>query len=199
MAVFGNARRFLKNLAAIGAFQGQDLIDSTLRNIGITLAAETGVHKQLVDVAQTHALAIDIVFAFARAVIPPGNHQLVRIEFERTVGIVQDQRRLRETHGTALLRAAENDVLHLLSTQRTGVLLAHDPANSVGNIRFSAAVRADDRGNIVAEGNGRLIRKGLKALNLKLLQIHLYNTPIVLSIYPTTIYVKMQARPPFLY
>ena len=53
------------------------------------------------------------------------------------------------------------------AAQRPGALLAHDPADGVGNIGFSAAVRADDRCDIAPELQHRFIWKGLEALNFQ--------------------------------
>ena len=167
VAAFGDARRLLKNLAPVGAFDGKDLINPALPNVGIALTAEAGVHQQLVDIAQARRLLVDIVFALARAVIPAGNHDLRRFDLECAVLIIQHERRLGKADGRPLLRAAENNVLHLGAAQRPGALLAHDPADGVGNIGFSAAVRADDRCDIAPELQHRFIWKGLEALNFQ--------------------------------
>ena len=134
VTVFGNARRFFKDFAAIRTFQGKNFINAALTDIGIALTAEAGIHEQLVDVAQADTLPVDVVFALAGAVIPAGDHQLVGVVAQLAVGIVEHQRRFRKAHGAALLGPAEDDVLHFLPAQRTGILLAHDPADGVGNI-----------------------------------------------------------------
>ena len=50
VAVFGDTGRFLENFAAVGRFEREDLVDAALADVGIALAAKTGVHEQLVDV-----------------------------------------------------------------------------------------------------------------------------------------------------
>ena len=104
---------------------------SPVSDVGIAVAAETGIHEQLVDVAQTHALLVNVVFALAGAVIPARDHQLVGVIMQGAVAVVQHERRLGKADGGALLRAAENDILHLLAAQRAGILLAHDPADGI--------------------------------------------------------------------
>ena len=79
MAVFRNTGRFFKNLAPVGALKRYDLVNFTLTDVGISLSAETGIHKQLVDILQAGALAVDIVFAFTAAVIPARNGDFRRI------------------------------------------------------------------------------------------------------------------------
>ena len=80
---------------------------------------------------RTHALLVDVVFALAGAVIPARDHQLVGVIMQGAVAVVQHERRLGKADGGALLRAAENDILHLLAAQRAGILLAHDPADGI--------------------------------------------------------------------
>ena len=131
VAVFRDTGGLLENFAAVRALEGQNFVDASLADVGIAVAAETGIHEQLVDVAQTHALLVDVVFALAGAVIPARDHQLVGVIMQGAVAVVQHERRLGKADGGALLRAAENDILHLLAAQRAGILLAHDPADGI--------------------------------------------------------------------
>ena len=85
VAVFGNAGSFLEDLPAVGAFQGKDLVDTALADVGIALTAQARVHKQLVDIAQAHGLPVDVEFTLAAAVIAAGDHQLVGIILQRPV------------------------------------------------------------------------------------------------------------------
>ena len=79
VAVFGDARRLLKDLPPVSGFQGQYLINAALADVGVALPAQARIHQQLIDVFQPGGLAVDIVFAVAGAVIPPGDHHLVGI------------------------------------------------------------------------------------------------------------------------
>ena len=113
---------------------------------GIALAAHAGIHEQLVHIAQAHGLLVDIVFRFAAAVVPARDGDLGLLHAgEDVLGVVEHERHLRKAHLVARFRAAENDILHLLAAQRAGILLAHDPANGVRNIRFAASVRPEHR------------------------------------------------------
>ena len=167
VAALGYARRLLKDLAPVGALDGKDLVDPALPDVGIALAAKAGVHQQLMNVAQTRGLLIYIVFALAGAVIPPGDHDLGRLELERAVLIVQHERGLGEADRGALLCAAKDDVLHFCAAQRLGALLAHHPADGVGNVGLAAPVRADDRGDVAAELEHRFVGERLEALNFQ--------------------------------
>ena len=149
--VLGNTGSLLEDLPAVRAFDGQNLIDPALADVGVALFAQARVHEHLIDIPQAGGLAVNIVFAFAGAVIPARDHNLRRIHREAAVLIVQNQRRLGKAHLAALLGAAEDHVLHLRPAQRLGTHLAHDPADGVGNIRFAAAVGADDGGDIAVK------------------------------------------------
>ena len=64
---------------------------------------------------------------------------------------------------------ARESLVHLSAAQGAGRLLAHDPANGVGNIGFTRSVGANDGGDILAKGQDRLVREGFEALNLQCL------------------------------
>ena len=177
VAVLGDARRLLKNLPAVHGTNCQNFVNFTLTDVGIALPAQAGVHKQLVDVPQAGGLLIDVELAVAGAVVAPGHHDLLGVHLERAVGVVQHQRCLGKAHLRPLLGAAEDDVLHLRAAQRAGALLTHYPADGVGNIRLSRPIRADNRRNIVAKVQNRLVRKGFEALNFQRFQVHSPTSP----------------------
>ena len=173
VAVFADARRLLKDLAALAALDGQDLVDLALSDDGIALAAHARVHEELVDVLETHRLAVDIVLRLARAVVPPRHGDLRLVAGGKNVlGVVDHERHLRKAHLAALLRAAEDHVLHLRAAELAAVLLAHDPADGVGDVRLAGAIRPDDGRDILAEVENGLVRKGFEPLNFQCLQVH---------------------------
>ena len=66
----------------------------------------------------------------------------------------------------------EDDVLHLRPTHGTRTLFAEDPTDRVGDIRFSAAVGADDGGHALLEHEFEMIGKGFKSMYFELRQTH---------------------------
>ena len=134
VAVFGNAGGLLKNFPAVVAFQGENLVNAPLADVGIALPPQAGVHKQLVDVLEPGGLFVDIVFAITAAIIAAGDHHLVGIIGKRPIGVVQNQGCLGKSHGTSLLGSAEDDILHLGTPEGFGALLAQNPQNGIGNI-----------------------------------------------------------------
>ena len=159
MAVLADARRLLEHFPALAGFDGQDLVDLALSNDGVALPAHAGVHEQLVHVLQPHRLLVDVIFRFAAAVVPAGNGHLRLVTGEDMLGVINDQRHLRKAHLAALLRAAEDHVLHLGAAELAAVLLAHDPTDGVGDIGLAGAVGAYDGGDILSEIQNGLIGK----------------------------------------
>ena len=90
------------------------------------------------------------------------------------LGVVHHKGHLSKAQLLALGCAAEDDVLHLPAPEGAGGLLAHDPADGVGDIRFSRAVGTHNGGNILAEGEDDLVREGLEALDLEPFEVHAF-------------------------
>ena len=167
VAVARDAGRLLKDLTALVALAGDDLCDAPLPDDRVPVAAEAGVHEQLVDVAQAAGLAVDGIFALAAAVIAAGDHDLGVFGVEDAGAVIENERHLRKAHGAAFFRAAEDDVLHLAAAQRLRALLAHDPQDGIRYVRLAAPVRTDDCRDLLVKIQARLVRKGLEALDLQ--------------------------------
>ena len=179
VAVAGDAGGLLKDLPAVGRLDGQDLVNPALADDGVALPAQAGVHEQLVDVLEAHRAAVDVVFALPRAVVPPGDHHLRLLHVEDVGGVVQHQGDLGIPRLAALGRAAEDDVLHLAPPQGPGGLLPHHPADGVRDIGFARPVGAHNGGDVLAEGEHRLVGKGLEALDLQCFQIQLIHLCLI--------------------
>ena len=158
VAIFGNARRVLKDLTALLALPGHHLGDASLTDDGITVTSDTRIHEKLINILESDALAVDKVFTVARAVITAGNRYLVvgTIQFSDFSAVIQRNGYLRVSHGTTAVGTAEDDVLHLGSAQGAGGDLTQNPTHRVRNIGFSRAVGADDNRYTVRRC-GRLI------------------------------------------
>ena len=116
------------------------------------------------DITQTGRLAVYVILTVTAAVIATGDHNLVCIVRQRAVCIIQGQGGFRKTHGSTLLSAAKDHVLHLGATKSLCALLTHDPQDSIRNIRFTGTVGTHDGGDIITEADQCFIREGLKAL-----------------------------------
>ena len=181
VAEAGDARGLLEYLAPVGGLGGDDLADAALADDRVAVGAQARVHQQLAHVTKAHLLAVDIVFALAAAVVAAGDADLVRVQRKHPGGVVEDQRDLGKAHGASLLRAAEDDVLHLSAAERARPLLAHDPQKGVGDVALAAAVGAYDHRYIFFKAQPRLFRKRLESLDLQSFDIHVQSpVPIYL-------------------
>ena len=176
--LFGTMYRYPFFAAPLGAMKmhyGDKYNDREYNSILVNACADSGiaaftgdgVHKQLVDVAQAAGFAVDGIFTLTAAVIAAGDHDLGVFGVEDAGAVIENERHLREAHGAALFRAAEDDVLHLAAAQRLRALLTHDPQDGVRYVRLAAPVRADDRRDLLVKIQARLVRKGLEALDLQ--------------------------------
>ena len=172
VAEFGNAGGLLEDLPPLPALGGEDLINLALADDGVALPAHAGVQEQLRQVLQPDRLAVDVVFAFAAAVIAAGDGHFALLHGgEDVLRVVQHQRHLGKAHLAALLRAAENHVLHLGATEALDALFPHHPPDSVGDVGLAGAVGTHDGGDVLAEIQDRLVWKGLKPLDFQCAQI----------------------------
>ena len=169
MTELGNARSILEHRTAIVGLERNDLCNLTLSDDGIAVAADTRVHEQLTHVAGKAGATVDEVLARTATVAATRDRHLFigAIQTVVGVGVVEGNGNLRKAHRTATFRTAENDVLHLRTAQVLGRDLTQHPTHRVGNVRFTATVRADDNGSAALEGQLGLIGEGLESLQFQ--------------------------------
>ena len=164
IAELGHARRFLKDFAAILALERQNLVNASLSDDGVAVPSQTGIHKQLVDILEAAGLFIQCIFTLARAVIPPGDHDLSIIRAKNMLGIVQNERHLGKADWPALLGTAEDNVFHLGAAQAAGRLFTQHPTDGVRDVGLAAAVGANDGGQSTGEADLGAVGKGFESL-----------------------------------
>ena len=166
IAELRDARCLLEEGAAVLRTAVEDILHAVLADDAHTVVADTRVGKELVDILEAAAGAVDEVLALPAAVEPARHRYLAEVHGQRAV-VVEDQRDLRDVQGTPLRRARENDILRARAAQVADVLLAEHPAHGIRDIALAAAVRADNRRDAVVEFNGNLVGKGLESICLK--------------------------------
>ncbi len=95
--------------------------------------------------------------------------------FERELGevvVLEGEGDLREIIAGARFGAGEDDVFHAAAAQVLRALLAHAPANGVDDVRFPAAVRADDAHHLVVKIDHGAVDERLETDQLELLDFH---------------------------
>ena len=79
-----------------------------------------------------------------------------------------------------LLRAIEDDILHLAAAKLFGALLSQYPAYRIADIALAASVRADNGRNTIGKSQFRFIGKGFEAVNFQSLKKQM-NTSVMLQ------------------
>ena len=134
---------FNEGAAFLGAAL-QNGIELALADDGMRILAQSRIVQDILNVHQAARARVDEVLTLARAVHAAGDGNLVKVDGQHMVRVVEHQRDLGHAHRLARRRAREDDVFHGLAAQLLGALLAQDPQNRVGDVRFSRAVGTDD-------------------------------------------------------
>ena len=167
-----DARRLLKDGAAVLAALAEDVVDAALADDGIALLAHAGVAEQVHDVLEAAGGAVHEVLAVAAAVDAAGDADLVKGGAELMVGVVKDEGDLAVVEGLSLLGAVEDDVGHVVAAQHLGALLAQHPAHGVSDVALAAAVGAHDARHVLRKDDLRTPGEGFKAIDLQSAQAH---------------------------
>lgn len=128
--------------------------------------ADARVSKEVIDILQPAARAIDVKLALPTAVKTAGHNHFAEIHRQGAV-ISKEQGNLRYAQGLTGGRTGEDDIFGLGAAQVADILLPEHPADGIGNIALAAAVRADDSCYPLVKIYGYLICKGLKSISLQ--------------------------------
>ena len=167
-----HAGGFLDEGAALLRARLQDLGQAALADDDVHFAADARIAEQLLDVHETAAGTVDLVFAGAVAEHAAGHRDLGIADGQGPVGVVDGQRHLGAAQRLATRGAGEDDVLHLPAAQGLGALLAHHPRQGVDDVGLAGAVRADDRADARLELQRGRRREGLESFEGQRFEVH---------------------------
>ena len=144
-----NTRGILKGTAAFVTLTRNHFCNTALTDDGITVSADTRIHKQLVNIAQSDRAAVDEIFTLSLTEVASCDGYLVvgAIQLSKIPGVVKGHGYLCIAHGTAAVGTAEDNVLHLGATQGLGRDFAQYPTHRVRDVGLTASVGADDNRN----------------------------------------------------
>ena len=184
-----DARRFLKDGAAVFGLCVHDLFDLALPDDGIPLFAQPHAVQTIDDVFHAAGLFVDEVFALPAAEKTAREGDLLVIEVGKHMrGIIERERHFAERLALARLCSAENDVLHTRTAHRLCRLFTEHPANGIGNVALAAAVRPDDAGHAVIEFDFGFVRKGLETVEFDFFEIQVLILPLLRRASPTELW-----------
>ena len=171
--VLGDACSLFDQGTALLGTALQNGVELALADNGVGILSQSGIMKDILDVHQAAGTRVDQILRLAGTVHAPRDGDLVEINGQHMIGIVQNEGNFRNADGLARRRTGKDNVLHRLTAQLLCALLAQDPKDGIGNIRFARTVRAHDDREPRLEGHMGPIGKGLKALECQGLEIHL--------------------------
>ena len=161
----GDSSRFLQHgtpVLGAGADQGTN---APLADHGGGASAGRQIGEQRLHVAGAGFLAVDPIGGSMPALDLADDLKVgLLMEGRRgdALGFLQEQRDLGDVAGGAAGRAGEDDVLHLSAAQVAGAGLAHGPAQSLHNVRFATAIRANDSRQARQDLDIRRLREALE-------------------------------------
>ena len=167
-----DAGGFLEKRAAFRGIGGENLVDLPLHHERVGNAADARVHEQSLNVLEAAGFAVEKIVrgVFPRNAAHDGN--LVERGAEFFFAVREDEFDFAEAERLALVRSRENDVVHRAAAQRLRALLSEHPANRVDDVRFSAAVRPDNRRDARRKSDARAVREAFEPVDDDFLQIH---------------------------
>ena len=165
-----NPRRFLEDLPTIFRRSDEQRIDAALLDNAIRALPRAAAEEHFLDVFEPRKCTVDEVLALAVAVHAPRQLDFIAIELELPFRVVEGHRHLGHAEAFAGTGAVENHVGHLAAAQALRRLFAENPLDGIDDVRFAAAVGADDRRHARRKIEPRLVGKRLKANQLQTLE-----------------------------
>ena len=136
-AMFEDACGLFDEAAPFLGRGGQDRVQLPLPHDDVHLAAHARVGEQLLDVQEPHGRTVDGILRAAPAEQGAADRHLRVLDVEQPVGIVNRQVHLGAPQRRAPRCPRENNVRHVRAAQRACSLLAHDPGESINDVRFT--------------------------------------------------------------
>ena len=167
LLVPGNPGGLLEQPSPVVVLVVQDLLDHLQLDHRIGTRAHAGIHEQLDDVFQAALRPVDQVFALARAVEPPRNGHIVVLDGQNFTVVFDGDGDLGHAKGFFRGCAVEDHIGHRVGPELRRTLLTEHPAQCVDDIRFPAAVGADDYRDAAVEFDGGFIGKAFKTMQLE--------------------------------
>ena len=158
----GDAGGFFEHGATIFRTTAQDQVDLALLHDGIAAATDARVHEKVVDVPQAARRFVEQVFAFSIAEDPARHANFLVVRAEVLRASAEGEGNFRHADRRARVRAAEDNIRHLATTQGLRRLFAQAPADGVKDVRFAATVRTDHRSDAFVKFQVRLVDERLK-------------------------------------
>ena len=127
LLVLEDACGLLDEQTSILGTSTQHVLQRTLRDDRVRITTKTGIVENVEHVHEARWRAIDEVLALTATIHAARDDDLVKVERQCAVGVVEHEVDLGQTDRLTSRRSGKDDVLHSLTAQLLGTLLAQDP------------------------------------------------------------------------
>ena len=171
----GDAGGFLQQRAPVDRLGRDQLADLALSDNGRGVSAGGGVGEQELHVARPYVLAVDAIDRARLAFDAAGDLEKIGIVEGRrggAVAVVDRQRHLGGVARRAVEAALEDHVVHAGRAHVLVGALAHHPAERLDEIRFAAAIGADNASEPRLDHEFGRLDEGLEAEEPQAIELH---------------------------
>ena len=166
---------FLKQCATVCRAGADNGTDAPLRDDPRGPRAGGRIGEQKLYILGPCRPGIDEIAASPAAFDLAGDLQLVlvvELAWRAAVAVVELQRDLGKIARRALFGAGKDHIVHFRAAHLAGVAFAHHPAQTLDNIGFAAAIRADNAGHARFDLDLCRVGKGLETGHLQGFENH---------------------------
>ena len=161
-AMFQNAGSLFDHGTMVLGLGVEEVVDPALSHDEMLLPADAAVREELLYVEKTTVDGVDLVVARPVPVEASGQGDLVQVQRKRPRRVVEYERDLRSPKRRSNRRSGEDDVFHLLRSERSSGLGSHHPRDCIDEIRFTGAIGSDDDGDPRLEFESRPVGERLE-------------------------------------
>ena len=159
--------RLLDHRTQFSRFGLDYLVDASLLDERVAAAMDLRGHEKLGNILEAAGNPVDQIFRVTRTINPACDRDFAQcgIRFgQRTAFLgLQQERNFSHARGLVGIIAGVNEVFGTFAAKSRRRLLAKHPAYRVDDVRFAAAVGADDGGHTGTEADYGRLEEGLEA------------------------------------
>ena len=154
-----DSRSLIEEFTALLRLPVQDSLNLSLADDRVSFLADTGVIKDIVDVAESDRGIVEQILALTGSVQAARHSDFLVVDIKHVIAVIEGDCNGSEALRLSRLRSRENDILHAAGTERPGALFTENPANRVGYIALAGAIRSHDAGDSLVKLKFKFICK----------------------------------------
>jgi hypothetical protein len=160
----------IENFAAIARGCLKEFIHPTLSDDRVASRSGTAAQKYFLEIFETCGVTVDQVFARAIAVDSTSELNFIRIDCQKSAGVIERDRDLGQPQAFAGTRSIEDHIGHLSAAETFGRLFSENPPDGIDDIRFPGPVWSDNTSDARCEVEPGLVRERFEPNEFEALQ-----------------------------